>query len=34
MPSEDFVRLFKNKLSPFERDEALDFDIIYYASFG
>jgi len=34
MSSEEFVRLFGSKLSPYERDEALDFEMIYYASFN
>ena len=34
MPSEDFVRIYGNKLSAYERDEALDFEMIYYAHFG
>jgi len=32
MTSEEFVRTYKSKLSPYEREEALDFDMVYYAS--
>jgi len=31
MSSEDFVKLYKNKLSPYEREEVYDFDVVYYA---
>jgi len=32
MPSDEFLRTHGSKLSPYERDEAADFDSIYYAS--
>jgi len=34
MSPEEFVRSYGNKLSPFEREEALDFEMIYYGSFN
>jgi len=34
MSSEEFVKFYGNKLSPYERDEVMDFDTVYYAHFG
>ena len=33
MSSEEFIRVHGAKMSPYEREEALDYELIYYASF-
>ena len=34
MTSQDFIKMYGKQLSQYEREEAADFDMIYYASFN
>lgn len=34
MSSEDFVRYYGKNLSPYEREEVMDYDMVYYANFN